>query len=701
LTLATDVISPDEIYLDGIRYPLSGAVNVSLVSIFPPKVTIGDFTRDTEQLASSWIFSDFKGGMLVLRMDVSTQQDRLYFLTADGRFTKQIILPPLANQAGPSLTTTVAVEQSAISLGLTVATDTGDLLPSPPFPILIDNETEIVTAKDGDVLVTTRAADGSSAAVHSVGAVVNTRTTGTREVSAGVDYNSTLYVAFAEKIRYWLEGATMVGRPSELTYGDLDSAATDGASLRIGDTDWLVFCSGSQYIRYDGTTWSIKTGDGSTLPEAKYLTVWDGRLWALDTDNTLWVTADLTAANDGWAKKAQMPVLFGEVSALDTFFNADEAEKVVATTKTGLWIYDDANDKWFRTRLSFPHHTHGGRGHVLYQGDFYLTAGVDAYRFTGATVIPVGLNRDNGLPADYRGTIDCLADAFNWLMAGMNGAIVESETDLSTAPSGYDTTVFGDSAGLAAIFAWTGTGWFTFWTSGTAGSQIQWMKMSPAGGTNRLWFGANQELNYIPLPQGVFNPLEEPGWEFGPSGYFETPWFDAGWAELDKLALEVKARAEQITTDETITLKYAIDEAQTWTTLGTLSGSTNEDTFEFDNAAGIVFRNIRFRGELARGTDTTKTPVFRFAALKFLRLLDPLFGYNLTVDLSQPYSGRSPWEMLVAIKATLAKKTLVDFEFRRAGESILSGKIKPSQAHASTYTGIEEGGRFELALVEV
>ena len=85
-----------------VRFPVSGAIHPSLVSVFPPKFVSGDFTRDTEQINSSHTFEDFTGGVGVEHMNASTQIDRFWDATANTLFRNQITLPwePVDTGAG-------------------------------------------------------------------------------------------------------------------------------------------------------------------------------------------------------------------------------------------------------------------------------------------------------------------------------------------------------------------------------------------------------------------------------------------------------------------------------------------------------------------------------------------------------------------------------------------------------------------------
>ena len=58
-----------EINLFGTAFPILGAVRPLLASQFAPKQVIGDYTKDSGEVHSSWVISDQRGGIGVKDME--------------------------------------------------------------------------------------------------------------------------------------------------------------------------------------------------------------------------------------------------------------------------------------------------------------------------------------------------------------------------------------------------------------------------------------------------------------------------------------------------------------------------------------------------------------------------------------------------------------------------------------------------------
>ena len=61
--MANKSVSKNEVYLNGVYYPVTRPVQTVLSSLYPPKVTIGDTTRDSQTRASVVSWSDVSGGI--------------------------------------------------------------------------------------------------------------------------------------------------------------------------------------------------------------------------------------------------------------------------------------------------------------------------------------------------------------------------------------------------------------------------------------------------------------------------------------------------------------------------------------------------------------------------------------------------------------------------------------------------------------
>jgi hypothetical protein len=98
----TQVISPGELLLYGQKFKLNTAMmQESLVSVFPGKIVQGDATRADDPLASSYVMSDWTGGLLKQKMDPAVDFDRFWLSTGASWFSRQLTLGPLPRFKSP------------------------------------------------------------------------------------------------------------------------------------------------------------------------------------------------------------------------------------------------------------------------------------------------------------------------------------------------------------------------------------------------------------------------------------------------------------------------------------------------------------------------------------------------------------------------------------------------------------------------
>lgn len=80
------VLREDEVMLYGQRFPISGTIRRTAVTPFAPKFVIGDYTRDDQIIASSWILSTFAGGLGVQHATLPRDADRFRMSTLESRY---------------------------------------------------------------------------------------------------------------------------------------------------------------------------------------------------------------------------------------------------------------------------------------------------------------------------------------------------------------------------------------------------------------------------------------------------------------------------------------------------------------------------------------------------------------------------------------------------------------------------------------
>jgi hypothetical protein len=96
------VIERNEIFLNGIRYPLTKRVQSQLNSVYPQKLVIGDYTKDSGTGLSVLAMSDWRGGLGLKQMKTAEDVDRTWWSTCQLRYQGHLVLPGLATTTAAS-----------------------------------------------------------------------------------------------------------------------------------------------------------------------------------------------------------------------------------------------------------------------------------------------------------------------------------------------------------------------------------------------------------------------------------------------------------------------------------------------------------------------------------------------------------------------------------------------------------------------
>tara|TARA_Y100000310_G_scaffold73192_1_gene69365 strand:+ start:310 stop:2175 length:1866 start_codon:yes stop_codon:yes gene_type:complete len=94
-----NVFRPHEVSLFDEFYPIMGPVQPRNAAQFAEKITFGDVGKDSEQIRSSWIISDQRGGIGVKDMDERRDADRVWWSTSWISTKGHLTLPILATDA--------------------------------------------------------------------------------------------------------------------------------------------------------------------------------------------------------------------------------------------------------------------------------------------------------------------------------------------------------------------------------------------------------------------------------------------------------------------------------------------------------------------------------------------------------------------------------------------------------------------------
>jgi len=646
------VIQIDEISLNSVRYPIEGPVQTVLASIYPSKIVLGDTTKDSQLRASVAAWTDFRGGIGAEEVvAVDEPLNRAWWSTLNLRNQGHLVMAPLTEDA----------------------TETFDNL----MGILVEF---------GDKIYGT-ANNGSSTELYLFNDGDN-------------DWGSNLQT--------------------------LDGSATDALAISLGGTNYMVIATTFSY--WHGNDPSSLTQDTTNT---KYLAEWDDRLWGIDADGQLWWAHTVgTEIND-----AVLPLGGGSDEVADLFVaSSGSGEPILyAATRTGLWAHDADNSRFIQTELSLPFHPQAGEGCVRWRDSIYYPAGLGIYRYTPsastAFVTAMGPDRDDGVPTAYRGFITGLIPTHNDLLAMVDGSAPPAELPSTWGSYGQlgDSHAI-DGTGYSTLLAWNEQGWEAKWaSSNTDNNQMRAGIVANAyGGTGakkstkyRVYWGENLTLHWQSLPVAVENPRQRTTFEYAASGQHITPWFSANQSEVEKLALRLKVEVEQASSTETVACYYALDGddsdsgwvdlTDTHTSDSTFDSGDDQiqgngiTTFLFGGVStptGTAFRSIRFKFDLARGSDKSNSPDIRSITLEFRKKLPAKWGHSVTVDLQHPYGGRSTNELRAALVAATEASSLVEFTFRDDGSNERNYYVDVSAVEGLEFTGHNESGTTKVLLVE-
>jgi len=646
--MANVVVDTNEIFLDGTYYPITRPVRSTLASIYAPKIVIGDTSKDSQLRTSIIAWSDWRGGIGINRMDGAGEVNRAWYSTCQLRYRNHLVLPGLATETS-----------------------------SPSHSL----------------------ADPTIGAINTLSSEVYAFWNGSTSESPKLfKYNNTS--------DSW---------GSALTQSATDQVTDSVVFTDSGGTTYLVFAhydtNGSGYTySSDGSSWTTDTTD------TKFVTTWDERLWGISHVGQLWYATTIgTEVND-----AVLPLPDGSVTALFVARNAMGVPIIYASTTRGLFAHNADNAMWEDTQMDFPTHPENGKGTVRWRDSVYIPSGNGIYKYingnNAAVITVVGPDRDDGLPSDKRGSIRRMAGSHNELLVGLDAQSSPSTISSTSLPyqwvSHQGSKVIAADSGYSSILGYNEMGWEVKWRSETSGKGLDSIHVSDAYDKYRMWWGHNDIVHFMAIPSDIINPSEVAEFEYALEGVHETPWFNAGQSEVNKLALKLRIEAQDLSTTEKIKVEYATDYTESYTTaVGTLDSSvmgaaSGTYTYTFGSSVGTVFRAIKFKLTLNRSTATStglekfETPDVVSLTLEWRKKLPAKYGHSVEVDLNNGYKGKLPKDLRSDLVSAIESTTLVEFTFRDDGGGTRNYYVDVTAAQGIEFTGYDERGSTTIMVIE-
>lgn len=483
------------------------------------------------------------------------------------------------------------------------------------------------------------------------------------------DFKSEIYSTVGTKVHVYDNGSDSWGS-SVVT---LNNTATDWAAGKLHPsgvaTDTLVLPTGSEtHFATNSATWAVNTTD------IKYIVFWNDFLWGIDAAGQLYYTDDLSA---GWTVDALLQEVGNVVTGLEVARGPDREQHIYAHTRMTLYVHDNANTRFLPTDLELPFHPQGGDGHEVFRGQIFNSAGNAIYRFqagSDTTVIDViGPDLDDGLPEDRRGSITQLLKSHNDLLALIDATTAVSISTLSTraftgvmAMAGVGFSTFGASTGLSHILGWDTRGWEVKWLSDTGSQGVTSAVVSSAYNTYRLWWAINQRVLFMQLPVDVINPTQISEQDYATTGTLETPWFDGGVSNQDKLALSLWVDSTHPSSSATLKFEYAIDLIESYTTLvtKTATGLTEYTLPVSSNPVGVNNRYIKWRVTWVRDATITASPDLHKMFMTWRKRVPTIFGMRALLDVEEIIGSVPPVQQVRNLLTARYAKTLVEVTWR-------------------------------------
>jgi hypothetical protein len=517
--------------------------------------------------------------------------------------------------------------------------------------------------------------------------------TGTIDIGAIGTLANEVYVAFGTSIRKYNNDTDAWS--SQLAA--LPADATDAITIRLNNVTYLVFAhTGGYSYSSNGSSWTDVNDQ-----DAVYLSFWDNRLWGIDSTGQLWFSYNIgEESND-----AQLPL--PNDSATDLYIARNSEGQLVLFVGTVRGPYEHDNDftRFRFTDLELPEHPDNGKGSTRWRDSTYIPSGLAVYRHiqgaNSAIVTVMGPDRDDGLPSDYRGVIRQILGTHNDLLVVLDSTrrAPTVDTFVTSGLASHRGAVIDPNVGFSSILGWNEEAWETKYLSGSAARALTYAHVSNAYSEYRLWFALGGEILYLPLQREIQNPDEIADFTYVASSELITPWLEAD-KDKDATGVYVRVGAREMTSNETITVDFAVNDSSSWTSLGVItSDGTTEYLLPNSTApTGISFLNFRMRFTLARGSTVTNKPILSPPVFAF-RYKDPAkYRYTVELDLQSPYKDQTPKQLRDQLRTAIESSSFVPFSYRNDSGSDFGSSDRRFYVDVVGATNLEETGEDERGL---
>jgi hypothetical protein len=399
------------------------------------------------------------------------------------------------------------------------------------------------------------------------------------------------------------------------------------------------------YDVYDGTT---VTHRATAQPVG--FARWGIQLWCVEA------TGQIKRSLDGitWTDVVKADPA-NTMRGLVKFYDRTDNPSLILIDDQGIQAVDAASSEIWDTEFhDIPPQDDAGVAFGKWRADVFYAFGMGIFRYTFSTRNAQGLDRDDGVPAEYRGAIVDLEGTMNDLFALVRGQDVAGEADEPTIEfEGEEEYSVGVAPGTARSFLarCDGIGWHTLWAADQAAGTPTRMFISRTVEGGMLYWGVGNCLYSTQLSTAFQNPKENPQHRFALTGRLESSRLNMGMIGARQALSEIRVRTEDCTATEVVRVYYRTDKRD-WTLMGAINtepdtGNSLLSTFyvgvngNYPDAMttpryeGEMFTWMQYAIEMDRDPDDdSKSPVVKSVSVVTLKIAGVVQSFSFTVDCS-------------------------------------------------------------------
>ena len=445
---------------------------------------------------------------------------------------------------------------------------------------------------------------------------------------------------------------------------------------------------------------------------------WDHKLVGITSGGRMYYAVDEDAGSPGTGFPDWQPydLTFRlsktyRIRGLITYFDRNDRPCLYIVTDRDIWQFDPDGPEVFRLDFGWPSHPSHGLAACVWNGEFYISIGMGVFRYEGGTFVPMGLDRDNGLPGAYQGKIVQMVPGLNSMYALVQSNNRDPNTD----------------GGRSSIHEWTSMGWHCIWTDyeeepGTnqTAKTVQGIALTQSNELYTLAFGtggSDDQIYTMPISLEFANPRQaiRAGQSFGDGDYYYLDFgeFNADMGGYIKIAnawniwLEEPIEQTPSMRDDVI-LYYKIDREPEWHELAYMhNAAPGRYTFPFGDVIegteyteGIPFEMIERRVALKRQTsyNVDKPTVITNQTFSFLKTVRGAKSFTFQIDCTPgALDGSMNYNELVEwLDGLIEAHRFIPF-----GVGGKTYRVFLGQEAGSVGTGDTQTGMYNISVVQV